>query len=66
MPVMQNPLVTGYLNISGADYQAWDLDPSANAWAYDWAAAQLNLVIVPSTTTTSTTLSTTTSTTTIQ
>jgi hypothetical protein len=39
-------LIGGQLNISGEDYQAWDADPSANEWAYNWAAQQLNLVLV--------------------
>ena len=36
----------GNLGIDGADYQTWDADPSANAWAYNWAAGKLNLTIV--------------------
>jgi hypothetical protein len=40
-------LVSGNLYISGQDYQDWDASPSANQWAYDWAAAQLNLTIIP-------------------
>lgn len=40
-------LVTGNLTIEGIDYQTWDNDPSANQWAYNWAAAQLNLVLIP-------------------
>ena len=62
-------LVEGNLGIDGADYQTWDADPSANAWAYNWAAAKLNLVLVPEVTTTTTTTTeeplTTTTTTTI-
>lgn len=38
-------LVEGNLNIDGADYQEWDADSSANAWAYTWAANKLNLII---------------------
>jgi hypothetical protein len=36
-------LVDGNILLDGADYQTWDSDPSANAWAYDWALAKLNL-----------------------
>ena len=39
-------LVEGNLGIDGADYQTWDADPSANAWAYNWAAGKLNLTVV--------------------
>jgi len=39
-------LVEGNLAIDGADYQTWDADASANAWAYNWAAGKLNLTIV--------------------
>ena len=44
-PLLQETLVNGSLIISGADYQTWDSQTSANQWAYDWAATQLNLVI---------------------
>lgn len=40
-------LVTGWLTISGQDYEDWDLSTSANQWAYEWAAGQLNLVLIP-------------------
>jgi hypothetical protein len=36
-------LVGGNLTLDGEEYQLWDADPSANAWAYDWALAKLNL-----------------------
>jgi hypothetical protein len=39
-------LITGNITISGVDYQEWDAEPSANLWAYNWAATQLNLTIV--------------------
>ena len=39
-------LQDGNLTITGEDYQQWDADPSANEWAYNWAANQLNLVII--------------------
>jgi hypothetical protein len=42
-------LVVGNLYIDGQAYQDWDASPSANQWAYDWAAAQLNLVLIPET-----------------
>ena len=40
-------LVSGNINISGQDYQDWDADPSANSWAYNWAAIQLKLTLIP-------------------
>jgi hypothetical protein len=42
-------LTFGNLNLSGEEYQTWDADPSANSWAYNWAAGQLNLVLIPET-----------------
>jgi len=39
-------LVDGNLTLSGADYQSWDSNVSANEWAYNWAAAQLKLTII--------------------
>ena len=52
--VMQDQVTTtvdvltfGNLNLGGEEYQTWDADPSANEWAYNWAAAQLNLVLIP-------------------
>lgn len=65
-------LVTGYLNMTGAAYDAWE----TNEYAYEWIAEQLNLTItgpyvppvppVPhlTTTSTSTTIVSSTSTTT--
>lgn len=49
-------LVSGYLTMSGAAYDAWN----TNDYAYEWIAQQLNLTITgpyvpPTTTTTSTT-----------
>lgn len=51
--VMQDQVTTkvdvltfGNLLLQGEEYQTWDADPSANEWAYNWAAAQLNLVYV--------------------
>jgi hypothetical protein len=43
---MYNQLVSGSLSISGQDYLDWDAATDANEWAYTWAAAQLNLVII--------------------
>ena len=42
-------LVNGSLNIEGADYITWSSSTDANQWAYDWAAGQLNLVLIPET-----------------
>jgi len=39
-------LLDGNLTILGEDYAAWDADPSANEWIYNWAANQLNLKIL--------------------
>jgi hypothetical protein len=46
---MQTLGVSGKLSISGQDYLDWDASPSANQWAYEWAAGQLNLVLIPET-----------------
>jgi hypothetical protein len=40
-------LVTGQLAINGAEYAQWDAEIDANAWIYQWAADQLNLVLIP-------------------
>ena len=40
-------LVIGQLLINGADYAQWDAEVDANAWIYQWAADQLNLVLIP-------------------
>jgi tagatose-1,6-bisphosphate aldolase non-catalytic subunit AgaZ/GatZ len=34
-------VASGYLGMTGADYDAWE----TNEYAYDWVAAQLNLTI---------------------
>ena len=39
-------LVDGNLSISGQDYQDWGKASDVNLWAYEWAAAKLNLVLV--------------------
>jgi hypothetical protein len=40
-------LIMGQLAINGADYAQWDAEVDANAWIYQWAADQLNLVLIP-------------------
>lgn len=45
--ITTDTLATGNLVMDGETYQQWDADPSANEWAYNWAAAQLNLVLIP-------------------
>jgi len=39
-------LITATLDISGQDYQDWSVEPDANTWIYNWAAAKLNLVLI--------------------
>ena len=36
-------LAIGNLSLNGEEYDSWD---GSNSWAYDWAASQLNIVIV--------------------
>ena len=43
--IVSEVLVDGNLILDGVDYQSWDSDPSANAWAYTWALAKLNLTL---------------------
>ena len=38
-------LAEGNLTISGEEYKNWDSNPSANEFAYNWAAAQLQITI---------------------
>jgi hypothetical protein len=40
-------LINGELAINGVDYEQWDAEVDANAWIYQWAANQLNLVLIP-------------------
>lgn len=40
-------LITGQLAINGSSYEQWDAEVDANAWIYQWAADQLNLVLIP-------------------
>jgi hypothetical protein len=42
-----NVLTINYLTINGADYAQWDAEIDANDWIYQWAADQLNLVLIP-------------------
>lgn len=39
-------LLMGELSINGENYALWDAEIDANAWIYQWAASQLNLVIL--------------------
>jgi len=39
-------LLMGELSINGEDYALWNAEVDANAWIYNWAASQLNLVII--------------------
>jgi hypothetical protein len=39
-------LITANLDINGQDYKDWSAEPDANTWIYNWAAAQLNLVLI--------------------
>jgi hypothetical protein len=39
-------LQDGNLTIDGEAYEQWDSNPSANQYAYNWAAEQLNLIIL--------------------
>lgn len=45
--IVSEVLVDGNLILDGTEYQSWDSDPSANAWAYNWAIAKLNLELLP-------------------
>jgi hypothetical protein len=39
-------LVTATLDITGQDYKDWSVEPDANTWIYNWAAAKLNLTLI--------------------
>ena len=39
-------LITANLDINGQDYTDWSVEPDANTWIYNWAAAKLNLVLI--------------------
>ena len=45
--VSNESLAQGNLNINGQDYIDWGLNVDINLWAYEWAVAQLNLVLTP-------------------
>ena len=45
--VNSQQLVTGSLYIGGQDYIDWSSATDVNLWAYEWAAGQLNLVLIP-------------------
>jgi hypothetical protein len=36
----------GNINMTGFDYDAYSSSPDSNAYAYQWAATQLNLTLV--------------------
>jgi hypothetical protein len=42
-----NVLTINYLTINGAEYAQWNAEIDANAWIYQWAANQLNLILIP-------------------
>jgi hypothetical protein len=39
-------IASGQIDINGQDYIDWNSAPDVNAWAYTWAAAKLNLVLI--------------------
>ena len=39
-------LTDGNIIMTGFDYQAYSTSPDSNAYAYQWAATQLNLTLV--------------------
>ena len=39
-------LAQGNLTLSGTDYETWNNEPDANAWAYSWIAEQLDLTLI--------------------
>jgi hypothetical protein len=45
--IKSQTLIIAELSISGADYSQWDAEIDANAWIYNWAADQLNLILIP-------------------
>jgi hypothetical protein len=40
-------IASGQIDINGQDYKDWNSAIDVNAWAYTWAAAKLNLVLIP-------------------
>lgn len=39
-------VITATLELAGADYDLWNSDPTSNAWALNWAANKLNLILI--------------------
>lgn len=39
-------LASGYIDMIGEDYITYSSSPDSNAYAYQWAATQLNLTLV--------------------
>lgn len=39
-------VITATLELTGADYDSWNSDPTSNAWALNWAANKLNLILI--------------------
>ena len=39
-------LADGNLTMTGFDYEAYSTSPDSNAYAYQWAATQLNLTLI--------------------
>jgi hypothetical protein len=42
-----NVIQSGALACEGQDYQDWSTEPDANTWVIDWAAQELNIVLIP-------------------
>jgi hypothetical protein len=47
LQIYSQSLITAEIGINGADYAQWNAEVDANAWIYQWAADQLNLVLIP-------------------
>ena len=45
-PLTNEQVTDGNLKMTGFDYQAYSTSPDSNAYAYQWAATQLNLTLV--------------------
>lgn len=39
-------VITATLELTGADYDTWNSDPTSNAWALNWAVNKLNLILI--------------------
>lgn len=48
-PIPGDLLIASNLKMAGQDYEDWGNQSGTdiNTWAYDWAASQLNLTIIP-------------------